>query len=775
MKKLFPFLIFLGVTLLFFYKFFLFLQIPIAGDLLVAEYNPWKTYSYLGYNPGSIPNKAQYFDTIRQIYPWKTQVIDSFKNFSLPLWNPYNFSGSPLLANIQSSAFYPLNILYFVLPEDIAWSITVILQMLFAAFFTYFYCRSVKLEPLASIFSSVAYSSSLFMSVFLEYNTIGHIMALLPLSLFSIEKLLLSGHGRYGLLFGASIAFSSFAGHLQLFVYSVGFIFIYGLFRTFSKEKVKSMLGFLAVFILSVLLCGIQLFPTLELLQLSARQAHNIEFFNSNLLIQINQIVVLFVPDFFGNPASRNYLLTDAYPGNALYIGVASVIFAFLSFSLKSGVKRFFTFTSVTIMFLIIRSPITEAFYTLPIPMLSSSSPSNMIFLISFSLSVLAGFGLMELKDNLKFKSFAVLIIVLAIVVGLGVFMANRDFNHKNAFLSVGLMFVSIVLVFLLRTAKGYLQNVMKVVVIVFTVLELFYFFQKFNPFVERQLVFPDNKVLNFLQHQKDTFRFWGYHSAGIEANFATQYKIFSTDGYDPLYPRYYGEFMNLSKKGKLLEEFDSTNRSDAVISQTGAMEQNLQRKRVLDFLGVKYVLDHSSNASSEKEFPPDKFRQVFSDNGWKVFENLEVFPRAFLAGGLVKTKSRGEFEKYFTDTDFSLRDIVLVDEKYYPVFADHSGGEVKIVSYLPNKVELKTVSKQASFLVLTDTYFPGWTATIDGKQTPVHKAYHSFRMIEVPSGEHKVKFEYFPVSFKIGVIVSIIGMMGMVVYSFFTKKLYGR
>ncbi len=81
---------------IFFYKTILHGYLPFPGDLLVAEYKPWSSYSYLGYNPGSYPNKAQYFDTLRQLYPWKTFVIDEFKKGQVPLWNPHNFSGSAL-------------------------------------------------------------------------------------------------------------------------------------------------------------------------------------------------------------------------------------------------------------------------------------------------------------------------------------------------------------------------------------------------------------------------------------------------------------------------------------------------------------------------------------------------------------------------------------------------------------------------------------------------------------------------------------------------------
>src|SRR5258706_14461066 len=92
---IFALIVFLFITAVFFYKTFLYGFIPFPGDLLISEYNPWKTFSYLGYAPGGYPNKAQYFDVIRQLYPWKTLSISLLKRGIFPLCNPYDFSGSP--------------------------------------------------------------------------------------------------------------------------------------------------------------------------------------------------------------------------------------------------------------------------------------------------------------------------------------------------------------------------------------------------------------------------------------------------------------------------------------------------------------------------------------------------------------------------------------------------------------------------------------------------------------------------------------------------------
>ncbi|HXS14744.1 MAG TPA: hypothetical protein VN711_01325, partial [Candidatus Saccharimonadales bacterium] len=182
------FLFFIGVSLLFFYPIVLG-KIPFPGDLLISEYSPWKYYSFLGYGAGGFPEKFQYFDVIRQMYPWTTFVIHSLKSFQFPLWNPYNFSGTPLFANSQSTVLYPLHILYFVLPQTIAWTLLVMLQPLLISIFTYLYVRKIGMGKWGSVLASIAFGYGLFVSVFLEYNTIDQVIIFLPLLLWITELL----------------------------------------------------------------------------------------------------------------------------------------------------------------------------------------------------------------------------------------------------------------------------------------------------------------------------------------------------------------------------------------------------------------------------------------------------------------------------------------------------------------------------------------------------------------------------------------------------------
>jgi hypothetical protein len=305
-------------------------------------------------------------------------------------------------------------------------------------------------------------------------------------------------------------------------------------------------------------------------------------------------------------------------------------------------------------------------------------------------------------------------------------------------------------------------------------IFDLFYFFHKFNPFVPKDLVFPQAEVFSWLQENAGVNRFWGYGVAHIEANFASQDQLFSPEGYDPLYPKRYGEFLFASREGKILREFDASTRSDAVVAP-GFGETDLvanpYREKVLALLGAKYILDRADSGSTEKTFPPVKYQLVWESQGWRVFENLLAAPRAYLVSNYLLFEEKEDFERIFFSPDFKIQETLLLEEK--PEFDPEpaKSTEVKIKSYLANKVLLETKTDANQLLFLSDTYYPGWQAFVDGEETRIYRANYTFRAVGVPEGEHQVLFSYQPSFFTWGVKISLVSLALLLLFSY----LWGR
>jgi len=86
--------------------------------------------------------------------------------------------------------------------------------------------------------------------------------------------------------------------------------------------------------------------------------------------------------------------------------------------------------------------------------------------------------------------------------------------------------------------------------------------------------------------------------------------------------------------------------------------------------------------------------------------------------------------------------------------------GRVDEVAYRPNGVTVNTSQEGNGFLVLLDSWFPGWTVTVDGTEQPILKANHFYRAVPLGPGSHTLEFEYLPDGFREGVWVSLVTIM---------------
>ncbi|MGH7245617.1 MAG: YfhO family protein, partial [Candidatus Levyibacteriota bacterium] len=102
---------------------------------------------------------------------------------------------------------------------------------------------------------------------------------------------------------------------------------------------------------------------------------------------------------------------------------------------------------------------------------------------------------------------------------------------------------------------------------------------------------------------------------------------------------------------------------------------------------------------------------------------------------------------------------------------SNHSfSGEAKILSYEANRIRVQTRSQSNSILVLTDSFYPGWKAFIDGKEVSIIRTDFAFRGVSVPKGNHIVQFQYMPRSFVLGIYIAVVGVM-LLLFEFFPKK----
>jgi hypothetical protein len=158
------------------------------------------------------------------------------------------------------------------------------------------------------------------------------------------------------------------------------------------------------------------------------------------------------------------------------------------------------------------------------------------------------------------------------------------------------------------------------------------------------------------------------------------------------------------------------------------------------------------------------KYRQVYSDGEIRVLENTAAYPRAFLVPSARVAPSLGSALTQMVHQPFQPdQEVILADDTMTQAVglgAERGGhGTASVTDYGPNSVRVHTSADGDAWLVLSDTYYPGWTASVDGQPASVLRGDVLFRVVPVPSGEHDVVLQFQPASVRLGAAISLISL----------------
>jgi hypothetical protein len=189
------------------------------------------------------------------------------------------------------------------------------------------------------------------------------------------------------------------------------------------------------------------------------------------------------------------------------------------------------------------------------------------------------------------------------------------------------------------------------------------------------------------------------------------------------------------------------------------------QFTKLLGILNVKYILSFWEMRSPVlNEVLQVNFKEDMVPA--RVYENKEVIPRVYVVPKAKVIKGEGAILRELTNPEFDPTEYVVIEEEIDFKGADTiQGSEVKITKYSPLEVIIEANLTNPGFLVLADTYYPGWKAFIDDKLTKIYRANYIYRTIPIKEGRHKIRFSYDPLSFKIGAIISIITLLLVLIY----------
>ncbi|MBC8063384.1 MAG: hypothetical protein H7Y17_01015 [Chlorobia bacterium] len=215
-------------------------------------------------------------DSVLQFYVWRDLAFESWRNFQVPFWNPFQLAGTPLLANSQSGAFYPLHILMGVLHVPTALAITLLawFHLFWAGLGTAKLVRALGGTEIGGVVAGASFALSPFMLSWTALSSVITTVCWIPWALVGVAYLasgkVEGAHLRYGALIAFAVGMMFLGGHLQFAAYGVGAVCLLTLFnmrslRAHSLVVVGALVG-------GFLIAAPQLLPVLKASETSHRR-----------------------------------------------------------------------------------------------------------------------------------------------------------------------------------------------------------------------------------------------------------------------------------------------------------------------------------------------------------------------------------------------------------------------------------------------------------------------------------------------------------------------
>lgn len=328
---------------------------------------------------------------------------------SLPLWNPYVFSGMPLLGTAQAGLLFPLNWFYLVFSAPVATNMMVVSTYMLAGLGAYLYARRSGASIAGSLVTSFAWQMGGVLIAQLAHINIVQVAAMLPWILWALDGYG-SGLGRkWGALLAVFIALQVFVGHQQTLAYSVLLVSAYAaataLANSEARRRYLQSLAFIAA---GLALAAVQILPTFELLRNSPRAAATYEFFTSFSMPR-RSVLTFLAPYILGGGDGRlfraPYVGPPYYAEYIGYAGLLTLMLALVAVLLwKRDARTLFWAGAAAVCLLLalggnLPFGLNRLIYHIPILNLFRV-PARHLMEVNFALAVLAGRGLTALETR---------------------------------------------------------------------------------------------------------------------------------------------------------------------------------------------------------------------------------------------------------------------------------------------------------------------------------------------------------------------------------------
>jgi Bacterial membrane protein YfhO len=701
-------------------------------------------------------------DLVTSFYPYRTIAARAIREGSLPLWNPDMLSGTPFLAMAQSALFYPASFLYYFLPVPVAWSMGFVIRRVLAAFFTALLVRRIGGTAAGAVAAGLMFAFCGFLTAW-QGQSMSDAAIWLPLICYSVVRLHADVTARSIAISAFAFAMPVLAGHPETAAHLTLTGLGLALFLMIAEPKFTFIEAFIGSGLLALGLAAVQIIPTVEWLKYIHRSLqqqwpvpplYSILGFVSRDIIRTKNVIGLLMPEHAG------------------YLAMMTFVAVPLGFIQRSS-RRF------AIYFALAAAAAISAAYGIGpghwfvshVPGLNMLKNARLTLVAGFSLSVLAGLGISALEamemSQLKSARFRIGLFGSAgFAVAFLLIYATHEIPVSEVieFVRVPrfglLLLIAAGMTVGLRVANRLSRRLFVLLTLAVVAVDLGTVTFGAIPFTSPRDVFPPFPLFDTLP--KNTTGPFRVAQAGYAygANFEAMYGYPAIGGYE----------IPLERLKTFLSDLTDNKMDSVMITTKGVLDS---KDRRLDMLNAKYfVVSMWDSRYLEFRNQPERFRFLSTFGDTDLYENPRALPRAFLipASGVEVIADETDQLRRVKDPNFDAEHCVILPSAPAPESSSVPAGtaptapSIEWTANRPNGLELNASAVEPSVLVLSQIDYPGWKAFVDGRAVALTRANYAFPAILIPPGRHQVRFSFDPLTFKLGLALSVLAATILIV-----------
>ena len=740
------------------------------------------------------PNSDQYIAG----YSFREFAANSLRNGNgFPLWNPYQFGGMPYVAAMHGDIFYPTFLLRMILPTDIAMTWGFVIHLVLAGFFTVGFLRASGLSLPSASFGGVAYMLA---GPVAAYASPGHdgklfVSALLPAALWCAVRGFRDGRAAAWGLLALVVGLGVLSPHPQLLQYMLLTTGAYSLFLAFAPTAVPSgsaidaapresktryvRLGLaLGAVLLGGAIGAIQFLPVQEYVPWSPRSGGKGYEYATSYSFPLEETINTYLPQFSG--ILDNYWGRNGIHFHSEYLGVVALVMAGLAFG--GGVtnrnrRHAWFWLGALIVALFWAWGGNTPFYQLVFALVPGSkyfrAPSTIMYVLGFATAVLSAFGVERVLSGKVGVRYAFIWCGVALLIGLaattGVFtniamslmgdqrgdaiLANASNVTLGAWRSA--FFVCCAAAVIIGVSRRMLSaKAAGFALLGLLSVDLWSIERRYWMFSERaEKLYASDPIIEYLQKQKEPGR---VIAIALSNNMASHDPFLLGDA-----------LMHLNIRGVLGYHGNELGRYQLLTGKAEGM-QSLANPNFWALTNARYLYTNLA----EVPFPNSKLVAGPVRNAAGTMTFLYRLPgeqpAAWVVPLIVKAGDESTLATVLNPL-FNIKSAAIFDSAA-AVDAQPAPAtppvplEIPITfsRYEPGAIDLKigATAPAGAGLVISENYYPGWTAVVDGKAVNLYRANYTLMGLALPANARDVQLRFTSAPYQRGKVITVFALL---------------